>query len=186
MATIKGLSAKNKPSTSYIDTLKENSEREKEAMDRKLLIEQEQKEMQRKMLELGQLGDAPIAQAAVEEVAPKAVEEVAPKAVEPMAQAEQPNEKAKRGSAKKDARIAFLNEKGVMEFNGQFQIKQTKSMGFSTIGFSAPKDIALEVKVKAARDGLSLFELNNLLFALYLEKGFPKEFLERYRKSIPD
>ena len=50
MATIKGLSAKNKPSTSYIDTLKENSEREKEAMNRKLLIEQEQKEMQRKCL----------------------------------------------------------------------------------------------------------------------------------------
>ena len=92
--------------------------------------------------------------------------------------------KSKKSSSKKaNGLLATFND-GAIQFNGQFLIKDTKSSESSTIQFTTPSDIALEVKIKASRDKLTLFELNNLLMALYLEKGIPKEFLERYRKSF--
>lgn len=202
MASIKGSSTKK--AVSYADTAKQNAELEQEAMRRKKEVQAQshQEALQRAMVDLATTSPVMANETAqVVATTPSAVAqpESTPVAVtkpEPVEVQPTPNPvvteptstidktKAKRNVSKKDVGELATFSDGSIQFNGQFLIKETKSKEFSTIGFSAPMDIALEAKVKAARDKLSLFELNNLLLALYLEKGIPKEFLERYRKSF--
>ena len=197
MAGIKG--SKVNKTNSYADTAQKNHTAEQEAM--RLKREEAQadanKKLQDAMLAMVNDGQAdgqavpaqvqPTGIPTVAEVAPVQVQptvavahEVAKVEVDPAIE----KTKSKKSSSKKaNGLLATFND-GAIQFNGQFLIKDTKSSESSTIQFTTPSDIALEVKIKASRDKLTLFELNNLLMALYLEKGIPKEFLERYRKSF--
>lgn len=204
MAGIKGSNV-NK-TNSYADTAQKNHTAEQEAMRLKREAAQADanKKLQDAMLAMvndgqadGQAVPAQV-QPTVAEVVPVQAQptvEVAPVQVQPtvavaheVAKVEVDpaieKTKSKKSSSKKaNGLLATFND-GAIQFNGQFLIKDTKSSESSTIQFTTPSDIALEVKIKASRDKLTLFELNNLLMALYLEKGIPKEFLERYRKSF--
>ncbi len=197
MAGIKGSNV-NK-TNSYADTAQKNHTAEQEAMRLKREAAQvdANKKLQDAMLAMVNDGQAdgqavpaqvqPTGIPTVAEVAPVQVQptvavahEVAKVEVDPAIE----KTKSKKSSSKKaNGLLATFND-GAIQFNGQFLIKDTKSSESSTIQFTTPSDIALEVKIKASRDKLTLFELNNLLMALYLEKGIPKEFLERYRKSF--
>ena len=91
--------------------------------------------------------------------------------------------KLKNNVEKTDA-IAVLNENGGVDFLAQFQVKHKQREDFGKIAFAAPRDISMEVNIKAKRDNFTMFELHNLLYAYYAENGLPPALLKRYRKAF--
>lgn len=206
MAGIKGMQ-KTATGLSYAQTAQVATEKESEAVKKQLErtnesaaeVIKKKDELQQKMIEQmmhennahsssqAETHDSNSAQN--QTFSSNAVEQESESVTTPVATTEVKTIDGNASKTKKTAKLLnkpliYLNEDNKIVFNGACEIKSIKSAKYSTIGFSAPIDIALEVRIKASRDGLSLFELNNLLFALYLEKGLPKDFVERYRKSI--
>lgn len=201
MAGIQGLKAKEKKT--YATTALENSEKEKKAIALKIEQERKNNEMQANMaalyqnnplvdngvadlqakpsLEVSQPSDPSPSDSQPSDLSPSDSEPS--KVVVEVEKVEKPPVRTNSTSKNSAKGVAYFNERNMVEFSEAFQIKQAKRQDFKPFSFSAPQDIALEVKTRAMRDNISMCELNNLLFVLYCEKGLPKELLDRYKKS---
>lgn len=195
MAGIQGLKTKEKKT--YATTALENSEKEKKAIALKIEQERQNSEMQANMAALyknNPLVDNGVASLEVSQPSEPSPSDSQPsdlspsdsepsKVVAEVEKVEKPPVRTNATSKNAAKGVAYFNERNMVEFSEAFQIKQAKRQDFKPFSFSAPQDIALEVKTRAMRDNISMCELNNLLFVLYCEKGLPKELLDRYKKS---
>ena len=77
---------------------------------------------------------------------------------------------------------AVTVENGEVVFNEPFQTNQIKRSDFGGLNYAAPRQVILEAKMRAMRDGLTILEVQNLLLAMYVESGLPSSLMKRYKK----
>lgn len=98
----------------------------------------------------------------------------------PLVEAEKPRVAAKPKNS--GTTEAVTVENGEVVFNEPFQTNQIKRSDFGGLNYAAPRQVILEAKMRAMRDGLTILEVQNLLLAMYVESGLPSSLMKRYKK----